>query len=780
MDKKSIELTIGSLLHDVGKILYRYNDGRNHSLSGYDFLKEQGITETAILNQVRFHHGKQLKNAALSKDDLAYITYWADNVAAGADRRDIEDADEYGYDKFVPLASIFNILNGNNQNYDYEMDLIYDNGKANEPKESVTNYSKEIYGKIVENLKDGISTIELTQQYLNSLLSVLEGNLSFVPSSTQKSQLRDISLYDHCKITAAVAGCTYLGLQEKSENDYRKILFEQGRESYDREFFALLSMDISGIQDFLYNIPQENALKTLRAKSFYLEIMLEHIVDCILEKIGLSRANLLYSGGGHAYLLIPNTQTVKTDIEDLFAELRQWYLENFGTDLYIAFGMQSCSANVLMNKPDGAYKALFQSVGKKVSKNKVNRYTAREILDLNHKQAQQYERECKVCGALNHLNEQNLCPMCAAFVTMSQKIQNESFVTVLPRDSKEGDIKLPLNYGLVLESEESVRKRLQSDRELVRCYSKNRLFSGYNIATRLWIGDYYKSNQFRDFASAAEGIKRIGVLRADVDNLGSAFVSGFERADGSQNYVSLSRSATFSRKMSMFFKLNLNDILKHGVYSFYHENEAPKERNVAIIYSGGDDLFIIGPWNEIIETAVDIHDALERFTQGTLTISAGIGIFPEKYPVSALARQTGELEDDAKTHGKNAIALFGEGNHYQWDTFKKIIISEKFQMLQRYFGEHTEKGASMLYKMLAYVRNREESISLARFAYLLGRLEPDKKASEERKQLYMEFSRKMYQWIRNEEDSRQLVTAIYLYAYLNRSKEAENETVNER
>ena len=30
-----------ALLHDIGKVLYRSDDGRNHSQSGYDFLKNE-------------------------------------------------------------------------------------------------------------------------------------------------------------------------------------------------------------------------------------------------------------------------------------------------------------------------------------------------------------------------------------------------------------------------------------------------------------------------------------------------------------------------------------------------------------------------------------------------------------------------------------------------------------------------------------------------------------------------------------------------------------------
>lgn len=55
----------------------------------------------------------------------------------------------------------------------------------------------------------------------------------------------------------------------------------------------------------------------------------------------------------------------------------------------------------------------------------------------------------------------------------------------------------------------------------------------------------------------------------------------------------------------------------------------------------------------------------------------------------------------------------------------------------------------------------------------MARMEPDKKASEEQKNLYRKFSKKMYEWFGNEEDCKHLCTAINLYAYLIRNENGE-------
>lgn len=779
MDNKQLELVIGGLLHDIGKVLYRFNDGRNHSTSGYEFLKEQGIENQDVLNQIRFHHAKALKGAVIEPNDLAYITYWADNVAAGADRKDKEDAEyDAKFDRFQPLESIFNVLNGNNQSYSYDMSYIYDSGEINYPTDGNGAYSEEMYGKIFENIKDGIKAIELTPEYVNSLLGVLEANLSFVPSSTNQGQIADISLFDHMKVTAAIGSVIYEYLVENGVTDYKSALFKDAAECYGKDTFLLFSMDISGIQSFIYNVAGDNVLKTLRSKSFYLEMLMEHIIDELLDRCGLSRANLIYSGGGHAYILLANTEKTKALIDSFGKELKYWFIEKFGVELYIAQGYAQCSSNDLMNKPDGSYKKVFQNVSHEVSSNKLHRYTTNDIRNLNGKETVQNERECKICGTVNRLNSNNLCDMCNSFVDMSTRILNESFIGVFNNASCKGGCELPFEKSMVLMSKSEAKEQISGNKDFVRMYSKNKMYTGFKLATRLWVGDYSMGNTFDELATDAKGIKRLGVLRADVDNLGSAFVSGFE-GNGVNTYVSLSRSATFSRKLSMFFKLNVNFLMGNGEFSLENTELYRPCRQALIVYSGGDDMFIIGAWNEIIELAIDINNALKKYTQGTLTISAGIGLFPSKYPVAPMADQVGALEDFSKLmEGKDAITIFDQNHRYKWTEFENIVLGEKYSLISDYFSLNKERGNSLLYKFVNQIRNRDKKINLSRFAYLLGRLEPDKDAKEDTKELYKEFSKKMYMWMKDENDSKELLTAIYIYVYLHREREEYNGKTN--
>lgn len=420
MTDEKIKLIIGSLLHDIGKVVYREGDDRrNHSISGYDFLKENGgIDDKEILNCVRYHHISALKAAKLQENDLAYIVYLADNIAAFADRRKKEGEDVSGFDLSVPLQSIFNILNENDQEYYYLPGDMEDKGNVNYPTPEKRSFSKEFYMKIRQRVLDNFKGMDWNDEYLNSLLAVMEANLTYVPSSTSKGELSDISLFDHVKLTAAIASCMYDYLNE-NHLKYKEELLDK-KDFYDKKAFLLCSMDISGIQKFIYTITSKNALRTLRARSFYLEIMMEHIIDLLLDKLELSRANLLYSGGGHCYLLLANTKKTVDRINEFQKELKEWLLEQFQIELYVAFGYVACTGNAFRNIPEGSYGQLFREMSKMLSEQKQHRYCAQDIIKLNHKKLRDYSRECRVCKRIGRVDDEGVCPLCRKIESLLQ------------------------------------------------------------------------------------------------------------------------------------------------------------------------------------------------------------------------------------------------------------------------------------------------------------------------------------------------------------------------
>lgn len=794
MNEKETKLIIAAILHDIGKVIYREgNDVRKHSISGYDYLKETGITDKEILDAVKYHHAQSLRNADIEDNSLSYIVYMADNIASATDRRERME-EEKGFEISAPLESVFNILNHNDGHMYYKPSFLNPEDDINYPSNTKTMFDRHYYNKIKANITKNLKGMNYNKDYINSLIEVMEANLSYVPSSTSKNEIADISLFDHVKLTAAIASCIYQYLTANNIDNYKQELFIDGKSFYEKNVFMLYSMDISGIQKFIYTIHSENAMKILRSKSFYLEIMMEHIIDCLLDRLHLSRANLIYSGGGHCYILIPNTEEVRTIVEKYNFEINQWFLDNYKVSLYISSGYSECSSNSLKNIPEGSYAEIFKNISKKISEQKASRYTAEQIINLNKIREKDYSRECRICKNVSKVDDDGLCPTCSALKLLSSKILDEKYAFFTVVSEKEpGALKLPLDYYLIAEDEKNLTERLlNNDKTFVRTYGKNKMYTGKRVSNKLWVGNYHSDcNTFEDMADCSKGIKRIGVLRADVDNLGIAFVSGFNNEANNNRYVTLSRTATLSRQLSLFFKLYINSILREGEYTIEDNSEGKKTiiRNAVICYSGGDDLFIVGAWNEIIELAIDIQKKFALYTEGTLTLSAGIGIYRHNYPISVIAEEVADMESMSKSKaGKAAVTLFedgvkhkelGQDGYYMnisdgtfgWNELVDEVIAEKYNCIREFFDDAGERGINFLYNLLELIRNQDDRINFARIVYILSRLEPDKEAEKEEKEHYSRFSQNIYKWVKDgDKDIRQLKVAMNMYSYMRRDK----------
>lgn len=784
MNLLTLRSTFGGLLHDTGKAVYRAGGQRgSHSAQGYQFLHGilTGQDWAPVLDCVRYHHAAELRGVqrTLPPDSPAYIVYLADNLSAAADRREIE-GENTAFRRDLPLDSVFTHLNGFHSGW--MMPPQPQDGKLRLPQKQHP-LSPSVYGDAVRKLQQCLPDLQPQSEWVNSLLSLLETQLSSFPSSTCTGESADISLYDHARTTASIAACISEYVQANGIANLRKALFEQETDFRQKNVFLLYTADFSRIQKFLYTVHTENALRSLRSRSFFLELLMEHYLDELLTGCGVSRANVIYSGGGHCYVLLPNTPAVISRLTQWNRRFNGWLQQEFGTQLFLANAWAACSGNDLTNTPaeKSPYKELFRQVNRLLEHHKFHRYTADDLRQLNDTIAYPDGRECKVCGTSTDLTDE-FCPWCQLFVDLSSKIQRKTVFVVSRMPSGADHFSLPALDGgsvyLDLTDAETARKRLASGEAIVRVYTKNAPFTGLTYSTNLYVGDYAASNKMEELVDQSEGIRRIAVCRMDVDNLGHAFISGFEQENQPDpvkrmHYVTLSRTAAFSRQMSLFFKCYINDILQ-GL-------------QVTIVYAGGDDVFLVGAWNAVLEAAQRIQSNFTAFSCGALTLSAGIGIFDEHYPIRLSAEETAALEEAAKQMpGKNAVALFTperkavttakgrilvqpeQGHVYSWDTLRIQILGEKVNCLQDFFNTaDSAHGNALLYNLLALLREAEnDRINLARYAYVLARLAP-KKSSPSYK-TYEQFSHRMMDWAMDAKQRRQLITAIYINVYQHR------------
>lgn len=777
MQKQTRQVTYGCLLHDIGKLLYRAGgDSGTHSRQGWAFLRSLWPEEKEILRCVQLHHAAELRAAAPAEDDLSWIACAADNLSAAADRREAEEGEAGTFRRYIPLASVFTHLNG--EHPDHSIAPYPQDGTLRMPERHAAALSAEPYQAAAEALRRRLAELPREDAWVDSLLCLLESYTSMFPSSTCAGESPDISLYDHLKTTAAIGVCISEYLLSSGERNYKKRLFLEEAAFRKENAFLLYSADISGIQKFLYTVASDKALRSLRSRSFFLELLMEHYADELLLACGVSRTNLLYSGGGHCYILLPNTESVKAALSAWNQRFNAWLSGEFGVSLFLAHGWTECSGNDLTNTPaeDAPYKAMFRRVSAAVSRHKMHRYSADDLRRLN-RPTPASGRECKVCGRTDDLID-GRCPWCRLFAALSEKIQTKDVYFVGTGEDAEHDFALPTPDGyayILLTDEKTARLRLDSGAAVRRIYSKNRAFTGLRYSTRLYVGDYAFSNRMDKLAQNASGVRRLGVCRMDVDDLGRSFVSGYERpgratAAETQHYVTISRTAAFSRQMSLFFKCYINDVLS-GKYG------GKRPLAVTIVYSGGDDVFLVGAWNDTLEACLRIRAALRQFSCGSLTISGGLCVTDDSYPIRLAAERAGELEDRAKGEpGKDAIALFDPflEHTYHWEEFSENVLGTKCALLTRFFcSDDAARGNSFLYRIVDLLRSaeRDGKLALARYAYLLARLAPPVSSPAYRG--YKEFSEKMYAWALDAAQRKQLITAIYIHVYENREGDTE-------
>ena len=735
MKKEKIDLVYGSLLHAIGKVIQGSSyDERDIGTIGSEWFKRFSDNKK-IAQQIAKATSIDV-TTELAPDSLVYITSVAAKIASGL--KGAVETQERKEDFLSKQSDIFNVFSDSPSQRYFNARPLELGGEPNYAKESTEPSDQSDYDRIVATLEKEFERFDYSQSQIDALLNLIESTLSYVPVSTRTKELSDISLATYSRLTAGFALAIEEYLADKKCRDYEKVLGQDLEAFYSEKAFLLASFDLSGIQDFIYNIATAGAAKQLKARSLYLDFMGEHIADSLLEKLELTRANLLYVGGGHAYFILPNTEKTRETLASFEAEFNQFLVKHFQTGLYVAFGWSPFSAND-MTTTLADYRKVYQTTSRMISQKKISRYDAKTLLKLNQG-GKSSQRECAICHSVEKLtnhNYQEVCHICAGMYRFAKEIQENYYIVTKEKG-------LPIGPGVSIRG---VSEDELAQEEWTRVYVKNSYSADVLKATHVFVGDY-KYAEIDKYTESGQGIKRLAVVRLDVDDLGAAFMAGFSYQAGGK-YNTLARSATFSRSMSLFFKVYINQFAK--------------EKKLSIIYAGGDDVFAIGSWQDVIEFTICLRQNFIKWTNGKLTLSAGIGVFPDKTPVSLMAQQTGNLEGAAKDNDKDSISIFDKDYTLKFDQFIDNVYRGKLEHIRYFFNIQDERGKSFVYKLIELLRNYDR-MNIARLAYYLTRLEDQ--TPKDKKEEFRKFKDLFFSWYTGSENERkEAEIALLLYIY---------------
>ncbi len=239
-----------------------------------------------------------------------------------------------------------------------------------------------------------------------------------------------------------------------------------------------------------------------------------------------------------------------------------------------------------------------------------------------------------------------------------------------------------------------------------------------SVKEQINIGVDLMKNQHFKMLEEYAGNTYLGVLRMDVDGLGARFIKGFE---------SMQKYKEFSGKLDEFFDSDKGSL--HSIQEQYKEH-------LNIVYAGGDDIFVVGRWDKVIDFANDVRAQFVAYCKNvlndtTLSISGGIAIVNSKYPIAKAAELAGDAEDAAKKYRKekNAFNMFGESISWNGEFDK---VEEWKKDMTEHCSEPTKMPRSILHKLMQFndMRRRGEISYIWSSAYFLKRFSADKKNDE--------------------------------------------------
>ncbi|MEO1261922.1 MAG: hypothetical protein AAFZ15_24170 [Bacteroidota bacterium] len=477
---------------------------------------------------------------------------------------------------------------------------------------------------------------------------------------------------------------TGMSLFEAEKGKLAQVINEAHLKSKDYAGFThFIKGDISGIQEFIFNVKSEKAAKTLKARSYFIEA-LSHICIQLISDALNGNIKTLYNGGGNFYLFVDE------EINGALPKIRSAINKACQhSEFYVTLSVIN---EISAFKNFG--EQVWQRIQEQSAKDKLTKFT----------------NFLGVFDAYPVPMPQDWYRFTPAFrkangAAVTDKGSMESRVTDSQMEVFGHTLSLsPLSSGKISYKHSIVNKIPIWEDTLIDQYDEalNRFYSG-NEEDRPQ-KERSEVIEFSELASVMAktrtGTGKLAVLKMDIDGLGSIFDEVKSVADAG------SVSASFKwfydyfmfRLQQQFFTWQKTQ--KDGTVKAVAE--AFKD-NIYTVFSGGDDCFLLGGWDAVFEFARKFHFEFAAFTaflkthiqalrNKNLTISAGLIVVDPQFPIVRFAKLAEEALEKSKSRTvknvvkKNAITVFDQT--LTWEEFENAAtLSNQLRKLIQEKGE---------------------------------------------------------------------------------------------
>lgn len=709
MDSNLDLVKFASLLHDIGKFYQRMDNqgsGKKAYDSKYDELSKSDYGENGahgkwsadfvskfyddeVENLVLYHHNPSKSIA----ENLCSIVQKADHHSSS--ERNESETEQKVLES--PLISIFSRINDSNEYYIPLKELDIDDSIYPKEYKDMSGYNlqpdyKTLWARFVNEFE------KINSNDFDTVLALIKKYASTIPSAAYKS-VSDVSLYDHAKTTAALATCMYLYSLED------KLLKTKNSQNV----YLIINGDISGIQKFIYKIStpeeaQSGMSKRLRGRSLYLTLLSEAVTSRIIADLNLNVSNVIFCGGGRFTIVAPNTDKVKKALDDIRNDLNNFFIEKFNAELYLSLVTKEACGDDLTNFGD-----IIKQLDIKLNSDKKHKFVGNldKVFEIENKV--NYDKLCPVCGNKLDKNTDDTCFECQDHEELGQKAANANYIIKYNANFEIDDSSFYADFlktGYIFKrSDKDVLDIVKTNPDVKFTVYKLNDTNFLNLAKEIksdnvsfdfkFLGNNVpnikgKPLYFQHLAQISKGADKLGILKMDVDNLGTIFSDGFNHLDKG---ASISKISSLSFYMDVFFSGVINTLVnKYRVYispeglenyeeikldfdgdikSVYKADSDSLNNSTSTIYinySGGDDLLVLGPYDDIINFANDFRNEFKKWTaqNPSINISAGITIVGAKFPIGKAADMAEEFLESSKNCGRDKITVFNEV--LAWDT----------------------------------------------------------------------------------------------------------------
>jgi len=745
-------LVLSALLHDIGKFAQRAKRPFSKEMEGEYLTNFKGkpghwhtvytdyFIEKDLLLPIDLENDRsriaRMSSAHHRPDEnsLSEMSIMiADCLSAGTDRIKEENETKTGF-RESRLVSVFDEIELVNHEFSppgnsyYDLVPLESGSDTIFPRQGKPKGAPEEYEGLFDQFFHELENLRADVDfgfYLEGLISLSEKFTWCIPSSSYKT-LSDISLFDHSFSTAGIAQSLYV---------YHVQTGGIPRKNDDNKKFILLGGDLSGIQDYIFGISKNSGRgvsKIFRARSFFLQALTRSVMLEIQNRVGLFSVCRLVDSGGKFIILLPSTPSVENQLEKIDEEMQSWFRGRFKglLTMNISFAVKLSQQDFYLD----SFQTRIDEVNEALQISKLHKLRKTFSKDGPIIEGDYDENEggnCSLCGinaadkiaAEKYMEKEGIeIPVCRdccdQIVYIGTRLPRTGYLVYGSKENKEGRIHLFGDISLILSDKKP--KELKYIRH-VETLTDTGMFSRTRIARHLpritgeelkderWFNlfsqeedsDYIEEDKPKTFNMIAQKSKKkgnggdlvgrplLGFFKADVDNLGMIFSMGLG------DKLSVARLTSASRMLNVFFSEYIVELAKKEFPDIY------------VVFAGGDDLFMIGPWNQAIQFAIELRKKLSLYCADNpdITLSGGILIAKPRLPMRKAVELTESHLETAKQFSKenrrkDSLCLLGEA--FSWQVVEELIkLGAKFDKAVEE-KERTAFSMAFLYRLLEY------------------------------------------------------------------------------